>query len=178
MNMALLTVSRKNTKSARRLAERSSLMGLVLLCATATVARSQTDDTGFSLKYALGLSSAALEQCAAKGYAASVSVVDAKGVVRVVLRDDGAPKAPAAAPLKAATAAIFGLAGSEMAAREQSDASFAAAISAHHDLYNDHPGSLPLKRAGKVIGGVAVADVPHDVADSCVRQALALWPVE
>ncbi len=129
-----------------------------------------------ALSEATDLAEAALAECRIAGYPASVSVVDEHGIVRVVLRDDGAIKTPVAAPLKAATAAAFDQAGADMEAREKTDPPFAALIAAHHDIYNDHPGSLPLHRDGVLVGGLAIADVPHDVADGCARAALARSP--
>ncbi len=121
---------------------------------------------------------AALDTCRAQGYPASVSVVDANGRVKVTLRDDGAVKPPLAAPLKAATAATFDEAGSDMEPRAKTDPVFGAQIAAHPDIYNDHPGSVPLHRNGNLAGGLAVADVPHDVADGCARAALAQFPLK
>jgi uncharacterized protein GlcG (DUF336 family) len=128
---------------------------------------------GPSLSLSLKLAQGALDACHARGLNASAAVVDAEGRLRVLLRADGAPKPPLAAPLKAAAAAHFDSAGSDMEPREKSDAAFAAEIAAHKDLYNPHAGSLPLHKDGKVFGGVAVADVPHADADACVRAALS-----
>ncbi|MEI9904391.1 MAG: heme-binding protein [Asticcacaulis sp.] len=127
---------------------------------------------GPSLETSLKLARAALDACQARGFAASASVVDSAGRVKVTLRADGAPKPPVAAPLKAATAAAFDAPGSVLEPRSQTDATFAAEMDAHKDIYNDHPGSLPLHKDGQVFGGLAVADVPHDVADTCARAAL------
>ena len=127
---------------------------------------------GPSLALSLKLAQAAIDACQAKGFAASASVVDSAGLVKATLRADGAPKPPVAAPLKAATAVAFDAPGSVMAPRSETDADFAALMAAHKDLYNPHAGSLPLHKDGKVFGGLAVADVPHDVADTCARTAL------
>ena len=132
---------------------------------------------GPTLEQSLALAQAALGACHAKGYDGSVAVVDSAGLIKVVLRADTAPKPPVAAPMKAAAAAAFDLAGSDMEPRAKTDAAFAAQLAAHKDLYNDHPGSIPLHRDGKLVGGLAVADVPHDVADACARAAVAAaWP--
>ena len=132
---------------------------------------------GPTLDQSLKLAQAALDACHAKGYDGSAAVVDSAGLVKVVLRADGAPKPPVAAPMKAAAAAAFDQPGSDMEPRSKTDAAFAAQLAAHKDIYNDHPGSLPLHRGGKLIGGLAVADVPHEVADACARAAVAVvWP--
>ena len=132
---------------------------------------------GPSLQDSLKLAQAALDVCHAKGFDGSVSVVDSTGLLKVTLRADAAPKPPVAAPMKAAAAEAFDQPGSVMEPRSKTDAAFAAQLAAHKDIYNDHPGSMPLHKDGKLIGGVAVADVPHDVADICVRAAVASsWP--
>ncbi len=128
---------------------------------------------GPELQVSLTLAQDALADCAARGYAASVSVVDSAGLVKVTLRSDAQGKPPIAAPRKAATAVAFDQAGTVMEARAKTDPVFAAQLAAHPDLYNDHPGSVPLHRGGVLIGGLAIADVPHDIADACVRAALA-----
>jgi uncharacterized protein GlcG (DUF336 family) len=132
-----------------------------------------------TLKRSLDLAQAAIKSCAARGFPVSSSVVDAKGIVIVTLRADGAPKAPIAAPKKAATAVAFNQPGSVMEPREKTDAAFAAEIAAHPDLYNAHGGSLPLYDAlGVLIGGLAVADVSHEIADQCARSALEVTPLK
>ena len=146
-------------------------LAIVLAAGPATAGETLSLDT--SLK----LAQSALDACQAKGFAASAAVVDATGLPKVVLRADGQVKPPVAAPKKAATAAAFNQAGSEMEPREKTDPAFAATIAAHPDTYNDHPGSIPLHRDGVLIGGLAIADVPHDVADACVREALARNPL-
>lgn len=129
-----------------------------------------------TLEQSLKLARAALDACHAKGYDGSAAVVDSAGMVKVLIRADGAPKPPLAAPMKAAAAAAFDQPGSEMEPRSKTDAAFAAQLLAHKDIYNDHPGSLPLHKDGKLVGGLAVADVPHEVADTCARAAVAaVW---
>jgi uncharacterized protein GlcG (DUF336 family) len=132
-----------------------------------------TEAPGPALYLSLKLAQGALDACRARGLNASAAVVDSAGRLRVLLRADGAPKPPVAAPLKAAAAAHYDSPGSDMEPREKTDAAFAAEIAAHKDLYNPHAGSLPLHKDGKVFGGVAVADVPHADADACVRAAVA-----
>ena len=153
--------------------------GLILLAMAGAPdpAPALTVAPGPTLQQSLKLAQAALDACHAKGYDGSAVVVDSAGLVKVVLRADAAPKPPVAAPMKAAAAAAFDQPGSEMEPRSKTDAAFAAQLLAHKDLYNDHPGSMPLHKDGKVIGGLAVADVPHDVADTCARAAVAAaWP--
>jgi len=130
------------------------------------------------LSEALGLANAALAACRAQGHPASVSVVGADGITRLTLRDDGAVKQPVAAPIKAFTALTFHASGADIAAREKSDPAFAARITSHPDIYNDHPGSIPLYHNGVLIGALAVADVDHEVADACARAAAEQFPLK
>ena len=154
-----------------------SLMLLALAAAPDVAPPSLAVAPGPTLEQSLKLAQAALAACHTKGYDGSAAVVDSAGLVKVVLRADTAPKPPVAAPMKAAAAAAFDLPGSQMEPRAQTDAAFAAQLAAHKDIYNDHPGSVPLHKDGKLIGGLAVADVPHDVADTCARAAVATaWP--
>ena len=152
------------------------IVGGVCLAGSGAACAAVPGVDGIAFEPALQLARAAIDDCHARGYPASASVVDAKGTVRVTVRGDGAVKAPVAAPIKAFTALTFNQAGSEMQMREQADAAFKAQIAAHSDIYNDHAGSLPLRHGDVLIGGLAVADVPHEIADACARAALAKYP--
>ncbi|MGN6423714.1 MAG: heme-binding protein [Asticcacaulis sp.] len=153
---------------------RSGLVFLGLMLAAPAVAQpAYTVQPQPTLAQAQALGQAALSACQARGYAASVAVVDSAGRVKLVLRADDAPKPPVAAPLKAAAAAHYDLPGSVMEPRTHTDAAFAAELEAHKDIYNPHAGSLPLHENGRLIGALAVADVPHEVADACAREALS-----
>jgi uncharacterized protein GlcG (DUF336 family) len=124
------------------------------------------------LPRAMRLAEAAISACASEGAPASASVVDSDGNPLVVARSPASPKPPVAAPAKAAAAALFDSPGSVMEPREKTDPAFAAQIAASAGKLNPHGGSLPLHRGGKVIGGLAVADVDHALADRCARSAL------
>lgn len=124
------------------------------------------------LPRAMRLAEAAITACAAYHAPASASVVDSAGNVLVVLRSPGSPKPPVAAPAKAAAAAAFDSPGSAMEPREKNDPDFAAKIAASQGRLNPHAGSLPLHQGGTIVGGLAVADVDHALADRCARAAL------
>lgn len=140
------------------------MLALVLMLAGST--------PGPTLEESLNLARGAIRACQAKGQHVSASVVDAAGVPIVVLRGDGAPKPPVAAPRKAATAVAFEAPGSVLEAREKVDPEFAAIIAARPEVYNAHGGSLPLYRRGQLAGGLAVADTSHEIADACARAAV------
>jgi uncharacterized protein GlcG (DUF336 family) len=148
-----------------------TLLLTVALAAAPTFASAQAN-SGLDLPLSIGLAQAAVDACAAKGAAVSVAVVDDKGNPLVVLRSPASPKPPVAAPRKAATAVQFDAPGSAMEPREKTDPAFATLIKAEPDRLNPHAGSLPLHMAGKLVGGLAVADTTHETADACARAAL------
>lgn len=154
------------------------LIGLGILC-LASIVRAEgripsSDDAavGPPLALSLKLARRALDECSRRGLAASVAVVDSKGVTKVVLRADGSNKSPDAAPRKAATAAYFDAPGADMERREKADEAFAMTIAENMARFNPHGGSLPLHKNGRIYGGLAVGDVPHEAADACARAAL------
>ncbi|MBU4436620.1 MAG: heme-binding protein [Alphaproteobacteria bacterium] len=149
----------------------SALIAFGLALAMTPVAKPTTPD--LTLPLAIDLARAALEVCAARGYPASASVVDAQGLALVILRHPDSVKPPVAAPRKAATAALFDAPGGAMEPRAKTDAAFAARIAAEPERLNPHGGSLPLHVGDRLVGGLAVADAPHDIADQCARAALA-----
>lgn len=133
--------------------------------------------TDLPLETSLSLAKSAIQACAARGVPVSAAVVDQNGIPIVVLRGDGVTKPPVAAPRKAATAVKFAAPGSEMEPREASDPAFAAIMKANPELYNAHGGSVPIYKAGRIVGGLAVADTDHKVADTCAREALNSVPL-
>lgn len=153
----------------------SAMIAFGVALAMTPVANPATPD--LTLSMAIDLARTALEVCAARGYPASASVVDAQGVALVILRHPGSAKPPLAAPRKAATAVLFDAPGSVMEPREKTDAAFAALIAAQPERLNPHGGSLPLHVGDRLVGGLAVADAPHDIADQCARSALARSPL-
>jgi uncharacterized protein GlcG (DUF336 family) len=149
--------------------KRMVIVGLLL---TATPATAHAP-AGLDLPLSIDLARAAVDACVAKGAAVSAAVVDEKGNPLVVLRAPASPKPPVAAPRKAATAVQFDAPGSAMEPREKTDPAFAALIKAEPERLNPHAGSLPLHMNGKLVGGLAVADTSHEMADACARAALA-----
>lgn len=123
------------------------------------------------LKSALALAQSALSICARQGYAIAVSVVDAAGGALVTLQADGSQAHASTSVKKAATAAFFHAAGSELEKRAAAEPDFASRIAANAD-YNDHPGSIPLMKDGVLIGGIGATGAPtHEQDEACVSQA-------
>jgi len=146
---------------------------MAILVAAAPMAVSAQAVPALDLPLSIDLARAAVDACAARGAAVSASVVDDKGNPLVVLRAPASPKPPVAAPRKAATAVQFDAPGSVMEPREKADPVFAALIKAEPERLNPHGGSLPLHRDGRLVGGLAVADTSHEMADACAREALS-----
>jgi len=150
---------------------RIQLMAILVAAAPMTVSAQAVPP--LDLPLSIDLARAAVDACAARGAAVSASVVDDKGNPLVVLRAPASPKPPVAAPRKAATAVQFDAPGSVMEPREKADPVFAALIKAEPERLNPHGGSLPLHRDGRLVGGLAVADTSHEMADACAREALS-----
>ena len=128
---------------------------------------------GPSLKVALELAQGAIDACAAKGYAISVTVADQAGNAKVTLAADGSPGRTSTSLRKAASAAIFQASGAEIAVREKTDPALAAKIAGGPTLYSDHAGSLPLRAGTVVIGGIGIAGSPsHEQDAACAQAAL------
>ena len=146
---------------------------VALAVAVPMVASAAQAPSALDLPLSIDLARAAVDACAAKGAAVSVAVVDDKGNSLVVLRAPASAKPPVAAPRKAATAVQFDAPGSVMEPREKTDPTFAALIKAEPERLNPHAGSLPLHINGQLVGGLAVADTSHEMADACARAGLA-----
>jgi uncharacterized protein GlcG (DUF336 family) len=114
---------------------------------------------------------AALDQCKKDGYRVSASVVDRAGLLRVLLRADGAgphtvdssrKKAYTAASLRRATTEL-----SEMIAKQP-------ALQALRDM-NDSilmlGGGLPIEMAGEVVGAIGVGGAPGTHLDDACAEA-------
>jgi len=113
----------------------------------------------------------ALEKCRKDGYAVSVSIVDRSGVLKVVLRDDGAgPHTLGSSAGKAYTAASMKRATLGLA-------NFIADKPALHGLRDMDEkililgGGLPIKIAGQVVGGIGVGGAPGGHLDEACATA-------
>jgi len=114
---------------------------------------------------------AAMEKCTADGYRVSVAVVDRAGVVRALVREDGAgphtvdssrKKAYTSASLKRPTAELADLVAKM------------PAVEGLRDM-NDHililGGGLPVEMGGEVVGGIGVGGAPGGHLDAACAQA-------
>ena len=131
-----------------------------------------------SLESALKAARAALARCEADGYRVTVTVVDAGGTVKAVLRGDGAgPHTTDSSRKKAYTSASL-----RRSTRELSE--LVVKIPRLHSLgrMNDEilllGGGLPIRQGERVVGGIGVGGAPGDSLDeACARAGLeALQP--
>lgn len=133
---------------------------------------------GPNLATALALAQATLSECAARGIAVSVSVVDSAGLAKVTLGADDSTGKTQTSVRKAATAVAFKAKGSELERRASTSAEFAAQIAANPE-YNAHPGSVPLWIGGELVGGIGVTGAAtHQDDEACAAAALAKIKVE
>lgn len=114
---------------------------------------------------------AAQEKCKQDGYRVSVAVVDRAGVLRVLLRGDGAgPHTTESSSKKAFTAASLRRPTSELA-------ELVAKMPALHGLRDMDQrvlilgGGLPIEMGGDVVGGIGVGGAPGAHLDDACAQA-------
>jgi uncharacterized protein GlcG (DUF336 family) len=115
--------------------------------------------------------SAAVKQCTKDGYQVSAAVVDRAGVVRALLREDGAgPHTVSSSRKKAYTAASLKRPTAELAELIAK----MPAVQGLRDM-NDHilmlGGGLPIIMAGEIVGGIGVGGAPGGHLDVACAQA-------
>lgn len=148
----------------------SVVSSVALLCSPvlAQVAQPVMQAT-ISLETALTAAQAALDSCEAEGYRVSVTVVDASGDEKVVLKSDGTgPHTLASSFGKAFTAASMRRATADVAAniagKDELDE-----LRAMDERILILAGGLPIGVAGEVVGGVGGA--PGGDLDAVCAQA-------
>jgi uncharacterized protein GlcG (DUF336 family) len=111
---------------------------------------------GPSLELATLAARTALDACTAKGFAVSVSVVDAAGVLKVLLAQDGAHmRGVQSSTNKAVTARSWEDSTSRLGERVKYDAALAKTISAN-PAYNVRAGGVLLKVKDRIVGAIGV----------------------
>lgn len=123
------------------------------------------------LAWANRAATAAQEKCKQDGYRVSVAVVDRAGVLRVLLRGDGAgPHSTDSSTKKAYTAASMGRPTGELAEMIGKT----PAVQGLRDM-NDKililGGGLPIEIGGEVVGGIGVGGAPGGHLDAVCAQA-------
>jgi uncharacterized protein GlcG (DUF336 family) len=157
---------------------RFSLIGVALLLAclksphaaepNAAVEQPVAPARGPTLEAALGAARVALDSCKTKGFAVSVSIVDAAGVPKVLLASDGAaPRGVRSSTNKALTALAFKDSTSRLGTRSQTDKPLALAIAGDVN-YTTRAGGIVITVDGDIIGAIGVGGAhPSEVDESC-----------
>ena len=114
---------------------------------------------------------AAVEKCKQDGYKVSASVVDRAGVLRVLMRGDGAgPHTTDSSSKKAYTAASLRRSTTEVAELITKN----PALQALRDMNEKIlilGGGLPIEIGGEVVGGIGVGGAPGTHLDDACAQA-------
>ena len=123
------------------------------------------------LSVAVKAANAALEKCKADGWKVGVAVVDRGGIVRVLLRGDGAgPHTADSSARKAYTAASLGRTTSEVG-------ELMVKYPHLHELgkMNERVlilgGGMPIEIGGEIVGGIGVGGAPGTQLDDACAQA-------
>ena len=123
------------------------------------------------LSLATTAASAALDQCAKDGYKVSVAVVDRAGVVKVLMRGDGAGPHTVESSVKKAytSASLRGSTGdvAEMIAKMPAT----QGLRDMNDKVLILAGGLPIEIGGEVVGGIGVGGAPGGNLDAACAQA-------
>jgi uncharacterized protein GlcG (DUF336 family) len=123
------------------------------------------------LALATKAATAALDKCTKDGYKVSVAVVDQAGVLRVLMRGDGAgPHTTDSSSKKAYTAASLGRPTSELADLI-TKVPFLQALRDMNDRILILGGGLPIQFGNEVVGGIGVGGAPGAHLDDACAQA-------
>lgn len=165
-------MTRQSKKSAFIMALAVVLVGSFELGSNSTAtAEGLPRETVLPLALANKAASAALEKCKQDGYRVSVAVVDRAGLIRTLMRGDGAgPHTTDSATKKAYTAASLRRPTSELA-------EMIAKVPGLQSLRDMNEkilmlgGGLPIEIAGDVVGGIGVGGAPGSNFDDACAQA-------
>jgi uncharacterized protein GlcG (DUF336 family) len=135
--------------------------------APARIAAARGPETALALEAA----QVAISTCAANGYKVAASIVDAAGVLKVLVAADGATKgAVESSTKKAVTANAMKAATSEIQEKMKTDPALAAKVAADTSLFA-RAGGLPLLVGGDEIGAVGVGGAPGGEKDEACALA-------
>lgn len=146
------------------------LCSLVSFVAAEPPVRLQTQNV-ISLGLARQAAEAALKQCKSDGYKVSVAIVGPAGVLRVLLRADGAgPHTIDSSKKKAYTAASMRRATSFFSDLIKKKPDLAGLRDMNKDILI-LGGGLPIFIAGEIVGGIGVGGAPGSHLDEACAQA-------
>jgi len=160
----------------RRIPVKFLKMGMLSLCAwglfsSGAAAVELPREAALPVSLATKAALAAMEKCTADGYRVSAAVVDRAGVLRALMREDGAgPHTVDSSRKKAYTAASMKRPTGELAELVTK----MPAIEGIRDM-NDSililGGGLPIEMGGEVVGGIGVGGAPGAHLDAACAQA-------
>jgi glc operon protein GlcG len=131
------------------------------------------------LATAKALAAAALAKAGEIGKPVTVCIVDVRGLIVYMERQDGAPAfTSTTAEGKAAGSAFTGRASSALATIAQNNVTGTLAISARlGGRYTPAQGGLPLVHGEEVVGAIAVAGATAEEDELCARTAMEQVPL-
>jgi len=144
----------------------------ILICITAVaVAEELPREATLPLSLATKAAAVAVEKCKQDGYRVSASVVDRAGVLKVLMREDGAgPHTTDSSSKKAYTAASLRRPTSELAELINKMPTLQA-LREMNDRILILGGGLPIEIGGEVVGGIGVGGAPGTQLDDACAQA-------
>ncbi len=145
--------------------------GITLLFAGLAQAQDVASEKTVSLKLAVDMAAAAVEDCSSKGYNTVAVVVDRSGYIKALHRADNArPHAIDIAIRKAHTAAMVGYETRILA--ENIGKGVTPASITNTPNFTSLLGGFPIKVGNEVIGGIGVSGAPGGPLDAaCVETA-------
>jgi uncharacterized protein GlcG (DUF336 family) len=148
----------------------ATFASLGLACGAATAQDLPMEKT-LPLALAVEAAQAALATCTQQGHRVSVAVVDRAGLVRALLRGDGAgPHTLDSSSRKAYTASSLRLRTMELA-KMVSQSPAIAGLREMNEQILILGGGLPIKAGDDVIGGIGVCGAPGTDKDEACAQA-------
>jgi uncharacterized protein GlcG (DUF336 family) len=148
----------------------TSLVALGLL-AGMTMAQNLPVEKILPQALAVEAAQVALAACEQQGYRVSVAVVDRAGLIRALIRGDGAgPHTLDSSSRKAYTAASLRRTTTELA-KMVSETPIAAGLREMNENILILGGGLPIKAGDEVIGGIGVGGAPGGNKDETCAQA-------
>lgn len=144
----------------------------ILMCMNAVAAAEELPrEATLPLSLASKAAAAAVEKCKQGGYRVSASVVDHAGVLKVLMRGDGAgPHTTDSSSKKAYTAASLRRPTSELAELINKMPTLQA-LREMNDRILILGGGLPIEIGGEVVGGIGVGGAPGAHLDDACAQA-------
>lgn len=148
-----------------------AIMALLGIAGVEVGAQELPREATLPLVVATKAATAAQEKCKQDGYRVSVAVVDRAGVLKVLMRADGAgPHSTDSSTKKAYTAASLGRPTGELAEMIGKTPA-AQGLRDMNDKILILGGGLPIEIGGEVIGGIGVGGAPGGHLDAACAQA-------